>query len=120
MSPEFGLWLVLKYLITNFKLAQSYILLQYELWLLVTNFKIPDSFCLISSVLSLTKPLNMKNIFLNITIWILIFLNFYFASSSETITSSLFRKIPIQEFRTVGVGYGGRTELQTSRIVNII
>ena len=60
----------------------------------------------------------MKKGFLNITMWILIFLNFDFASSAETITGSLFRKIPVKEFRN-GNGTGDRTELQTSRIVNI-
>ena len=60
----------------------------------------------------------MKKGFLNITMWILIFLNFDFVSSAETITGNLFRKIPVKEFRN-GNGTGDRTELQTSRIVNI-
>ena len=67
----------------------------------------------------------MKKGFLNFTIrtqmrcvWIFIFMHFHFASSAETITGTLFRKIPVQEFRN-GVGIGGRTKLQTSHIVNI-
>ena len=64
----------------------------------------------------------MKKGFLNITIraqmrrvWIFIFMHFHFASSAETITGTLFRKIPVQWFTKVA----NRPELQTSCIVNI-
>ena len=65
----------------------------------------------------ITLNIKMKDVFVNIIIWIFMYMHFHFASSVETITSSLFRKIPVQEFRNVGVQ--GRLELKIDLIVNI-
>ena len=50
-------------------------------------------------------------------IWIS--MHFHGASSAESITGNLFRKISVQEFTKPPTGVNGREEFETNRIVSI-